>query len=301
MVFGSRSGSTRPMRQRTRSSLLIAFLSAALAVLPGCLNCFDDGELEASYRAGEASAQEVNEREFERGYNEGLALTYVDGERDGDADGYNNGYYDGYYGPNGYPEGFDVGYNIGHTDGFLDPWACTEGASRGYTDGDSDGYYAGFDEAYGPAWDDGYGAGFSDGSNSCGFRGASDRPDPKDLSTCETRGYEHNLDESAHPRGFKAGKIDNPEYQAGYAHAYGIAYPFGQADGTVDGYDAGYFDGYDSGWIDGYDTSFFLCYDQSYPDGFDAGYGIGWDEGVSVGYDEGYDAGYWAALEQCPE
>ena len=35
-------------------------LCSVLVLLPGCLDCFDDGELEASYRDGQASAREVD-------------------------------------------------------------------------------------------------------------------------------------------------------------------------------------------------------------------------------------------------
>jgi hypothetical protein len=279
----------------------MALLCLGLALLPACLDCFDDGDREASYRAGEASAREVNEWEAARGYEEGRALTYVDGELDGDAAGYSDGYHDGYYGPRGYPQGVDEGYSSGHTDGLLDPFACNDGTSQGYEDGNQDGYYAGFDDTYAPAFDEGYGAGYDDGVDSCGFRAASERPDSKDLGTCEARGYEHALDRSAFPRGLDAGKADNAEYQAGYDDTYSLAYPLGASHGELDGYDEGFIEGYDEGFIEGYDLSFALCYDQAHPDGYDAGYDLGYDEGLSVGYDEGYGTGYDDGRGQCPE
>lgn len=279
----------------------VALLSMALALLPGCVDCFDDGELQASYRAGEASARELNEREFSRGYDEGRALTRTDGELDGDAAGYDAGYHDGYHGPRGYPRGVDEGYRSGHTDGLLDPFACSDGASQGQADGDWDGYHAGFDDSYDPAFDEGYGAGFDDGANSCGFRSASGRAAPEDLDTCEARGYQRALDRSAFPRGFDTGKAENPEYQAGHDDAYALAYPLGAIHGELDGYDEGLREGYDVGFIEGYDQSFALCYEQMYPDGYDAGYDVGHAEGLSVGYDDGYGTGYDDGRAQCPE
>jgi hypothetical protein len=291
-------GGSWTARHRTMPTVLLCL---CLPLLPACLDCFDDGDLEATYRAGQASAREVNELEFARGYEEGHALTDLDGERDGDAAGYADGYHDGFYGPRGHLQGLDDGYGSGHTDGALDPNACTDGASQGYADGDHDGYYAGFDDTYAPSFDEGYGDGYDDGVDGCGFRAASGRPDAKDLDTCEARGYQRALDRSAFPRGFDAGKTDNSEYQAGFDGAYALAYSVGVSDGEREGYDEGFIDGYDIGFVDGYDLSFALCYDEAHLDGYDAGYVIGYDEGLAVGYDEGYQAGYDDGRAQCPE
>lgn len=294
MGFALGSGSSVTRRHTPRTLLCLA-----LALLPGCLDCFDGDELEASYRAGEASAREINDREYARGYDDGQALTSVDGEHDGDAAGYDDGYEDGYHGPYGYPQGVDEGYAAGHTDGLLDPFACSDGTSRGQADGYDEGYYAGYDDAYASTFDDAYETGYGDGANSCGFRSANDRVDPKDLGTCEARGYDRTLDSSALPRGFDAGKADNPEYQAGFDGAYAVAYSVALGHGELDGYDDGYFVGYDSGVLEGYDLSFTLCYDQVYADGYDSGYTVGYDGGLSVGYDEGYGSGYDDGREQC--
>ncbi len=296
MVFGWGKGPSAG-RRGTRSTLLCL----ALALLPGCLDCFDGDELEASYRQGEASAREINDREFAHGYDDGLSLTSIDGEHDGDVVGYQDGYEAGYHGPFGYPRGVDDGYATGHTHGLLDPNACNDGTSRGQADGFDEGYSRGYDDAYAPTFDDGYEAGYADGANSCGFRSANGNADPEDMGTCKARGYERTLDRNAFGHGFDAGKADNPEYQAGYTHAYDYAYADGLGHGEIDGYDDGYFVGYDSGYIEGYDLSFYLCYDQVYDNGFDAGYGTGYDEGLSSGYDDGYDTGYDDGLSQCSE
>ena len=276
--------------------LLLAAL-LALSSLTGCINCFDDGELEAAHREGEALAKDANAAAYDRGHSEAGTLSFADGVADGDYDGYEDGYFDGYYGPVGYPNGYDRGYIDGHGVGLFDPAACTGGANDGYVAGENAGYYAGWDDGYGQAWDDGYGAGYNDGASACDYHAT--KVDPDEAEVCVQRGYDRNLDRTSHERGYQAGKLDNPEYQAGYASQYELAYFKGLGHGELDGYDDGQFDGFNDGFVTGYDVAYFECYDQAYPDGFDAGHGAGWTEGLNLGYSEGYQAGYEDAASEC--
>lgn len=271
----------------------------AVALLPGCLNCFDDGDLEESYRAGQSNAREHNQREFDRGYEEGQALTFEDGWVAGDQAGYDAGYEAGYYGDFGYPWGASEGYVAGHVDGALDPGACGRGADAGHGEGGDAGYDAGFDEAYGPSFDESYALGYEDALADCGFRKATSNADPEEMQTCEARGYRRALDDDASREGRTAGKEDNPDFQAGFDDAYAPAFHIGVGDGEIDGFNDGFDDGYSTGYVDGYDVTFSVCYDSAWVEGFDAAYVDGYDTGLDVGWNEGYDEGWVDGANAC--
>lgn len=282
----------------TRSSLLVA---AAIAVLvPGCeIDCFDNGELEASYREGQDQARRANAAEYELGRMTGLSLTRQDGLADGSYTGYSDGHLAGYYGVWGYSHGYNFGYADGDYAGSFDPTACSEGANDGLADGEDAGFSAGSTAGYDEGWYAGYDAGWDVGASTCDGRGGSlareDEPttDPADRRTCRNRGYDAVVDRSAYERGFSDGKLANPDYSAGYREAYSPAFARGEADGE----DAGYSEGYAAGYSDGYDDSAYAIYDACYRDAWNAAYGHGYEDGWASGNPQGYSDGHAAGYE----
>lgn len=77
---------------------LAVLLAAVLALAPACgVDCFDGGELEASYRDGQRDAEAANQAAYDHGKAVGLGLTREDGAREGSDVGYRDGYDDGYH------------------------------------------------------------------------------------------------------------------------------------------------------------------------------------------------------------
>lgn len=273
---------------------------AVLALISACdVDCFDDAELEASYREGEQAAVAANAAHYDEGRVAGLSLTKQDGERDGLYEGYDDGYGTGY--GHAFPIGYNDGYSRGHTEGYLDPAACSDGSSDGFDDGDYDGYEAGYDDAHADGYDVGYGVGYDTGLETCGGEAVAARTDAApaddakksdDEKLCYRRGFEKIDDPTSYDRGLAEGKRLNPDYQAGYQSTYPAAFDRGDRDGTSAGYSDGWNEGFASGYAEGYAIVYDGCYASSYSTAFDDAYEDGWDDGWGSGWDSGYAAGY---------
>jgi hypothetical protein len=188
-----------------------------------------------------------------------------------------------------------VDYDHGHRDGLA--LTKADGERDGQTEGYHDGYADAYDAAYGVAYDDGYNAGIADGAATCesAARIAPDAAAPPpdgDAGVCYQRGYDQAIDRTAYSRGLAQGKLDNPDYQAGYKPAYAGAYAAGQSDGSTNGYDDGVAAGYTDGYAAGYGASYDACYAGAYDDGYSDGSTQGGDPGASDGYNAGYSDGY---------
>ena len=204
-----------------------------LIALTGCeppLDCFDQGQLQASYNNGEREANAENAAELEKGRQVGLSLTETDGRADGTRHGYSDGFLTGH--ARTYGGGYDDGYTDGGVEGASDPGACADGTSAGLADGEAAGYDDGYAGGYADGASTGYSDGYSAGLSTCGdglARAPADEEaaDPGDVRECFLRGHETAYDPSSFERGLAAGKAANPNYQRGYQATYPTAFTRG--------------------------------------------------------------------------
>jgi len=178
-----------------------------VATAPGCSECFDHRKREQAFRAGEARAEQDNQRDYDRAYEEALSLTFEDGFDAGHAAAYDVGHLEGYY--FGYQEGYGV----------LCPSTVTPfAAPAAWLDPEDDPVLEEDDD----------------------FRTLRTDDHREGIEMCAAKGYDGMRNDEAVAEGREAGIYDNPEYRAGHIAGDWAGFDVGMSNGWDDGYTDGY-------------------------------------------------------------